>query len=192
MANRLTKIYTRTGDDGTTGKADGSRIAKDDGLIAAIGDVDELNSVLATVIVHAPEDFTDSLHSVQNRLFDIGAELAMTGSDYGPFPGINADDVAKLEQELDALNDKLEPLKEFILPGGCAAAAHCHHARAVCRRAERSLVSVNRVQALSAELMAYVNRLSDYLFVLARSINHTQGVEEILWDSDKRKMKNEK
>ena len=192
MANRLTKIYTRTGDDGTTGKADGSRIAKDDGLIAAIGDVDELNSVLATVIIHVPESFTDSLRSVQNRLFDIGAELAMTGSDYGPFPGITADDVAQLEQELDQMNESLAPLKEFILPGGCAAAAHCHHARAVCRRAERSLVSVNRVQALNAELMAYVNRLSDYLFVLARSINHTQGVEEILWDSEKRKVKNEK
>jgi len=181
MANRLTKIYTRTGDDGTTGKADGSRIAKDDGLIAAIGDIDELNSVLATVIVHAPEDFTDSLHSVQNRLFDIGAELAMTGSDYGPFPGINADDVVRLEQVLDELNAKLEPLKEFILPGGGAAASYCHVARAVCRRAERALVSLNRTQALNTDLMAYVNRLSDYLFVLARSINHTQGVEEIYW-----------
>ena len=191
MANRLTKIYTRTGDDGTTGKADGSRVAKDDRLIAAIGDIDELNSVLATVVLHAPDEFTAALRAIQNRLFDIGAELAMTGSDFGPFAGISADDVAQLEQQLDELNSKLEPLKEFILPGGSAAASYCHLARAVCRRAERALVSLNRTQSLNVDLMSYVNRLSDYLFVLARSINHTQGVEEILWDSDKRKMNNE-
>ena len=183
MGNRLTKIYTRTGDAGDTGTADGSRIAKDDTLMHAIGDVDELNSHLAVVACHAPEEYRSSIKSIQNTLFDVGAELAMLGMDEAPVL-LHEDKTVQLEQALDELNKSLPVLKEFILPGGGLAASHCHVARSVCRRAERSLVSLNRQKKLNAELMAYINRLSDYLFVLARTLSREDGNSEVFWGHD--------
>jgi len=184
MANRLTKIYTRTGDDGSTGMADGSRVAKDDLLVHVIGEVDELNSQLAVVVCHAADDFSSSLKIIQNELFNIGAELTLGQA------MIEQESVNWLENNLDELNLPLTPLKEFILPGGGLAASHCHVARAICRRAERSLVSLNKKNELNTYLMAYINRLSDYLFVLARAISKEQGEDETYWESDR--MKNEK
>jgi len=177
MANRLTKIYTRTGDDGSTGMADGSRLAKDELRVHAIGDIDELNSQLAVLACHAPAGSAESIRTIQDELFNVGAELA-TG-----VPMIRQQHVDWLELSLDQLNQSLSPLQEFILPGGGLAAAHCHVARAVCRRAERTLVGLNRQQALNSCLMAYI--LSDYLFVLARAISKAQGMDEVYWRSEK-------
>ena len=177
MANRLTKIYTRTGDDGSTGMADGTRVAKDDLLVHAIGEVDELNSQLAVVACHASDEFTGSIKAIQNELFNVGAELTL-----GQVI-IKQENINWLEQNLDALNLTLTPLKEFILPGGGLAASHCHVARAICRRAERSLVRLNKQNELNSSLMAYINRLSDYLFVLARMISKAEGKEETYWQS---------
>ena len=177
MANRLTKIYTRTGDDGSTGMADGSRVAKDDLLVHVIGEVDELNSQLAVVACHAADDFTGSIKAIQNELFNVGAELTL-----GQVI-IKQENINWLEQNLDALNLTLTPLKEFILPGGGLAASHCHVARAICRRAERSLVRLNKQNELNSYLMAYINRLSDYLFVLARMLSKAEGKEESYWQS---------
>ena len=185
MGNRLTKIYTRTGDKGTTGMADGSRIEKDDMLVNAIGDIDDLNSQLAVLVCHIPETFCESVTTIQNELFNVGAELA-TGKAM-----ITKDEVNWLENALDALNQSLPPLKEFILPGGGLAAAHCHVARAICRRAERTLVSLSKVRSVNDNLKAYVNRLSDYLFVLARSISKETGASEVYWQSDRIKELNE-
>ena len=179
MANRLTKIYTRTGDDGSTGMADGSRVAKDDLLIQAIGEVDELNSQLAVLVSHVPDDFNGAIFEIQNELFNVGAELSMGQA------MIEHSHVETLEKSLDALNENLPPLKEFILPGGGLAASHCHVARAVCRRVERSLVSLNNQKKLNGYLMAYVNRLSDYLFVLARAIGQYEGEDEVYWQSNR-------
>ena len=179
MGNRLSKIYTRTGDAGDTGMADGSRVAKDDLLVHAIGEVDELNSQLAVIICHAPESFVSSIQNIQNDLFDVGAELTMNE------PLIKQENIDVLEQSLDTLNDSLTPLKEFILPGGGLAASHCHVARSVCRRAERCLVSLNNQNRLNRHLMAYINRLSDYLFVLARAISKVEGKDEVYWQSER-------
>ena len=179
MGNRLSKIYTRTGDAGDTGMADGTRVAKDDLLVHAIGEVDELNSQLAVIICHAPESFKSAIQCIQNDLFNVGAELTMNA------PMINQENIDELEQSLDAINDSLTPLKEFILPGGGLAASHCHVARAVCRRAERCLVSLNEQDKLNVHLMAYINRLSDYLFVLARAISKAEGKDEIYWQSER-------
>lgn len=184
MANRLTKIYTRTGDDGSTGMANGTRVAKDELLICTIGDVDELNSQLAVVAFHAPPTFEGTIKAIQNELFNVGAELSMEQAI------ITEKSVNALEQSLDELNALLTPLKEFILPGGGLAASHCHVARAICRRAERSLVSLNRKSSLNTYLLAYINRLSDYLFVLARAISRQEGADEVYWQSGR--MKNEK
>ena len=181
MGNRLTKIYTRTGDDGTTGMADGARMAKDDLLVHAIGDIDELNSQLAILAYHAPASFTSAIRTIQNELFNAGAELSL-GS-----PLIGRQQVDWLEHALDDINCELAPLKEFILPGGGLAASHCHVARAVCRRAERSLVSLDKRKTLNSDLKAYINRLSDYLFVLARAISQFEGAEEVYWQSEKLK-----
>jgi len=179
MADRLTKIYTRTGDDGSTGMADGSRVAKDDLLVQAIGDVDELNSQLAVLACHAPEEFNGSIRTVQNELFNVGAELTL-----GQIM-VSQESIDWLEQNLDALNLSLTTLKEFILPGGGLAASHCHVARAICRRAERSLVSLDIRASLNNDLMAYINRLSDYLFVLARAISKLEGKDEVYWQSER-------
>jgi cob(I)alamin adenosyltransferase len=179
MGNRLSKIYTRTGDDGSTGMADGSRVDKDDLLVCAIGDIDELNSQLAVLIYHSPEVFSDSIKIIQNELFNVGAELAMGQAI------IQQESINSLEQSLDELNKSLTPLKEFILPGGGLAASHCHVARAICRRAERTLVSLNKNKPVSKELMSYINRLSDYLFVLARAISKELGEDEVYWQSER-------
>ena len=184
MANRLTKIYTRTGDDGSTGMADGTRVPKDDLLVHAIGEIDELNSQLAVLLYHSPDIFVADIQAIQNELFNVGAELAMNHAI------IEQGSVDVLEQSLDAMNESLQPLKEFILPGGGLAASHCHVSRAVCRRAERSLVSLNKQHELNIHLLAYVNRLSDYLFVLARAISKQEGADEIYWQSNR--IKNEK
>lgn len=184
MANRLTKIYTRTGDDGSTGMADGTRVAKDELLVHAIGEVDELNSQLAVLSCHAAEVFLEPIKIVQNELFNVGAELTLGQA------MIMQAQVDWLEQSLDTLNQSLPPLKEFILPGGGLAASHCHVTRAICRRVERSLVSLDKQQALNQYLKSYINRLSDYLFVLARAISQHEGKDEIYWQSVK--MKNEK
>ncbi len=184
MGNRLSKIYTRTGDDGHTGMADGSRLAKDALVIHAIGEVDELNSQLAVLACHSPDDLAAQIKVIQNELFNVGAELSMGESI------IEQSSVDRLEASLDELNQSLPPLKEFILPGGGLAASHCHVARSICRRVERLLVSLNKEKALGAILMAYINRLSDYLFVLARAISKLEGADEVYWQSNR--MNNEK
>lgn len=177
MGNRLTRIYTRTGDQGTTGLAGGQRVAKDDARIEAIGTVDELNSVLATVLAHpVPDPVRAALAQVQNDLFDLGGELSLPER-----PAVVAGDVQRLEQALDGFNAALPVLDEFILPGGGPAGAACQVARAVCRRAERRLVTLARHEPVRPEPLAYLNRLSDLLFVLARVIAHAEGRAEICW-----------
>ena len=180
MGNRLTKIYTRTGDAGDTGKADGTRVSKDDCLIHAQGDVDELNSFIGLLASKVDDEALDQLIlKIQHDLFNIGAEISLSQ------PLITAKDVAYLEQRLDHYNAGLPPLKEFILPGGGEAASLCHVARAVCRRAERNLVTLDNEHGVGSELLAYINRLSDLLFVLARVITRYAGEKEIYWQSDR-------
>ena len=176
MGNRLTKIYTRTGDAGETGKADGSRLSKDDSLIHAQGDIDELNSfigLLASKVADA--EVHELISRIQHDLFNIGAELSLSQ------PVILAEDVSNLEHQLDHYNADLPPLKEFILPGGGESACLCHVARSVCRRAERSLVSLHKQQVLGLELLAYINRLSDLLFVVARVLTRDADEDEVYW-----------
>jgi cob(I)alamin adenosyltransferase len=176
MGNRLTKIYTRTGDAGETGTADGSRVSKDDKLIHAQGDIDELNSFIGLVASQVDDtDLNLLFNRIQHDLFNVGAEISMSQ------PLISSNDVAFLEQQLDEYNVTLAPLEEFILPGGGETACLCHVTRAVCRRAERNLVSLQEQQSLSAELLAYVNRLSDLLFVLARVLTQIDGEQEVYW-----------
>ena len=180
---KLNKIYTRTGDDGTTGLVDGSRLAKDHPRMVAIGDVDELNSMLGMALVHASGEVAGQLGTIQNDLFDLGADLATPGDDFTPGEmtlRITAAQVARLETELDAMNAELAPLTSFILPGGGDAPAMVHMARAICRRAERSAVAAAREVALNPEALKYLNRLSDYLFVMARWLNG-KGAADVLW-----------
>jgi len=177
MGHRLSKIYTRTGDDGSTGLGDGSRTDKDSPRVEAFGAVDELNSVIGQLLSdELPADIRAELIDVQHDLFDIGAELCVPGHSV-----ITDRQVERLEHCLDRWNADLEPLKEFILPGGCAAAAVCHVARSVCRRAERRVVSLARSEALNSAGQRYLNRLSDLLFVVARSLNRAAGVDDVLW-----------
>jgi cob(I)alamin adenosyltransferase len=177
MGNRLSKIYTRTGDDGTTGLGDGSRIGKDSLRVEAYGTVDELNSLLGVLMATADNTpYRELLSDVQHNLFDLGGELCIPGHEV-----ITATQVGWLEQQLDELNNDLEPLKDFILPGGSLAAAHCHVARTVCRRAERLVVSLARTDTINPENIHYLNRLSDLLFVLARKLNQYAGVADRLW-----------
>lgn len=177
MGYRLSKIYTKTGDKGETGMADGSRVAKDHIKVAAIGDVDELNSQIGLLVVEtASVEMKDKLNQVQHILFDLGAELTLP-----EYVAIEEQHVTFLESYLDQLNSKLKPLDEFILPGGSRAAAQAHIVRSVCRRVERSLVSLNREQALNKASMAFINRLSDLLFVIARQCCADDGVEEVYW-----------
>ena len=164
MGHRLSKIYTRTGDDGTTGLADGNRVEKDSARVEAMGAVDELNSLLGVVLSHSLGEAAQScLVDVQHALFDIGGELAIPGA-----LTVTASYVEGLENALDGFNAELAPLKEFILPGGGAAAAATHVARTVCRRAERRLLALSRVDPVNEQSRRYLNRLSDLLFVLAR------------------------
>jgi cob(I)alamin adenosyltransferase len=180
MGHRLTRIYTRTGDDGTTGLANGSRVAKDSLRIAAIGAVDELNSALGAVLAETiEEDIRACLTDVQHRLFDLGGELAV------PDHAVMRDaQVTRLENWIDRFNAPLPPLKDFILPGGTRAAALTHMARATCRRAERSLVALSRAETVPPVLLRYLNRLSDLLFVAARRVNQGAGVNDVLWRPD--------
>lgn len=177
MGHRLSKIYTRTGDDGTTGLGDGSRVEKDNLRVEAYGTIDELNSQLGLVLAFSPpSEISTLLTCIQHELFDLGGEISVPGRVV-----ISSDHVERLEKELDKYNSGLQPLKEFILPGGSQLAAQCHICRAVCRRAERRLVSLKREEAVSEYAMKYLNRLSDLLFVLARSLNANQKVGDVLW-----------
>lgn len=179
MGNRLSKIYTRTGDDGTTGLGDGTRVAKDSLRIDAMGDVDELNSVLGLLITEGvPDILLDLLTQIQHDLFNLGGEICIP--DYVILQQANIDN---LEEAIDTLNDDLEPLKEFILPGGTKAAAFCHLARTVCRRAERKLITLARSEKVTDISLKYLNRLSDLLFVLCRIINKEAGVSDVLWNN---------
>lgn len=182
MGKRLTKIYTRTGDDGSTGMADGSRVAKDSAVIEAIGEVDELNCCIGLVLTHPlPDDVRQLLVEIQHQLFDLGGELS-----YPPYSKIDSERVLWLEARLDSFNESLPPLQEFVLPDGTPAVAACHLARAVCRRAERRLVGWQRSSpGLNKQLLIYMNRLSDLLFVLCRVLMNFEGQSETLWRSDK-------
>ena len=176
MANRLSKIVTRTGDKGTTGLADGTRVSKDSMRIHCLGTVDELNSQLGLLLCEAlPEDVRDLLLQVQNDLFDLGGSLAY------PVAPFSEDKLASLDNAIAHYNTDLPPLKEFILPGGTRAACLCHIARTVARRAERELVALAQSEAAPPHGLPYLNRLSDLLFVLSRVLNRSAGQTETLW-----------
>jgi cob(I)alamin adenosyltransferase len=182
MGNRLSRIYTRTGDDGTTGLGDGSRTPKEAPRIEAIGAVDELNSAVGMVLAvpDLPLPVTGLLLEVQHDLFDLGGELSIPGHTVlGPAH------ITRLEQTLDGFNDSLPPLKEFILPSGGPATAACHLARAIARRAERRVWTLSRTQTVAPTLPQYLNRLSDLLFVLARVLVHHERGSEVLWRHDR-------
>ena len=178
MGNRLSRIYTRTGDDGTTGLGDGSRVPKDSLRVEAYGTVDELNSVLGVLLAvpGLPQAVTACLTEVQHELFDMGGELCIPGH-----RAISDAQVTRLEHTLDELNEALPPLKEFILPGGGAAAAACHLARTVARRAERRVVTLARAESVGPGVGKYLNRLSDLLFVIARVLARHERGTEVLW-----------
>lgn len=177
MGHRLSKIVTRTGDAGTTGLGDGSRVAKDSVRIDAIGDIDELNSTLGLLLSEPlPDAVAACLTSVQHDLFDLGGELSIPGH-----VALTDAHVLRLEAAVETFNADLGALKEFILPGGMRAAAIAHVARTVCRRAERTLVRMAAVEPVSAAVRRYVNRLSDLLFVLARTLNRAAGAPDVLW-----------
>lgn len=177
---RLTRIYTRTGDTGTTALANGTRVAKSSPRIGALGDVDELNSTLGVLLAELPHSHTliKLLQPVQNQLFDLGSELAVADPD---FQALSESSITQLESWLDQLNAQLPPLQEFILPGGNRCAALCHLARSVCRRAERSLHLLSDTETGSPLGARYLNRLSDLLFVMARALAREQGDTEVLW-----------
>ncbi len=171
---KLNKIYTRTGDDGTTGLVDGSRRAKFDARMKAIGEVDEANSVIGHAVIAVAEETGRNLQRIQNDLFDLGADLATPGEDFEPSEmvlRVVPSQTEWLEGAIDALNEGLPPLTSFILPGGSEAAARIHIARATVRRAERAAVELDNVEPVNPQALAYLNRLSDYLFVLARATN---------------------
>lgn len=183
MGHRLSKIYTRTGDAGTTGLGDGSRTPKDSARIEAIGAVDELNSAIGVLLAESVKpEVRSCLTDVQHELFDFGGELSVPG-----YSSITEAHAKRLERVLDHFNAELSPLKEFILPGGSRAAALCHVARAVCRRAERRVIALGRVEQLSPELQRYLNRLSDLLFVLCRVLNRHAGESDVLWQPGRNK-----
>jgi cob(I)alamin adenosyltransferase len=184
MGNRLSKIYTRTGDGGTTGLGDGSRVAKDSARVEAYGTVDELNSIIGVLLAvpGLPQPVATCLTEVQHELFDLGGELCIPGHRV-----ITAEQVTRLEKELDGFNDELPPLKEFILPGGGPAAAVCHLARTVARRAERRVWTLARAEPVAPEVTQYLNRLSDLLFVLARVLARHERGTEVLWRHERGK-----
>lgn len=181
MGHRLSKIVTRTGDAGTTGLADGSRVAKDSLRIVAVGEVDELNSLLGLLLCEElPPQVRELLLDVQHDLFDLGGELAVPG---GVF--LTAAQPARLEAAVERFNGELRPLAEFILPGGSRPAVLAHLARAVCRRAERAMVALGAAESVSDAARQYLNRLSDLLFVLGRWLNKTAGGGDVLWRKGK-------
>ncbi len=180
MGHRLSRIYTRTGDDGTTGLGDGRRLAKDSLRIEAIGAVDELNSQIGAILAQEiDEDIHRCLTTVQHQLFNIGGELCLPATTL-----LRHEETTRLERWLDRFNAELPPLEEFILPGGSPAAASCHIARAVCRRAERRLIALRREEEVGEALLTYLNRLSDLLFVLARTLCRQALGREIVWRSE--------
>lgn len=183
MGNRLSKIYTRTGDKGTTGLGDGSRVDKDDLRVETFGTVDELNSMVGLILASELDDSVRAcLTRTQHELFDLGGELCMPG--YTLVPEACVD---QLETDLDRFNEDLPPLKDFILPGGSESAARCHLARTVCRRAERLMVSLAKVEDINEISLRYLNRLSDLLFVIARVLARANGGKEVIWvHGDKR------
>ena len=182
MGKRLSKIYTRTGDDGTTGLGDGSRTPKDSARVEAYGTVDEANSVIGLLLAEdsVPDSIRDSLTEVQHDLFELGGELCIPGHS-----AIRAEDISRLEAELDVHNADLPALKEFILPGGGRAAATCHVARTVVRRAERRTKSLADAETVRTEALQYLNRLSDLLFVYARVLARIETGQEVLWKRDR-------
>jgi cob(I)alamin adenosyltransferase len=179
VGNRLSKIYTRTGDDGSTGLGDGARVHKDALRVEAYGTVDELNSIIGLMLASdgLQQDINACLVRIQNQLFDLGGELCIPGT-----TAITEDAVRELESSLDQFNADLPPLKDFILPGGIQAAAVCHVARTICRRAERRLCSLAKDEPVNEQALKYVNRLSDLLFVVARILNRRSGTDEPLWN----------
>jgi len=178
MGNRLSKIYTRTGDEGTTGLGDGTRVPKDNLRVEAYGTVDETNSAIGVVLamVQLPGKMRSCLTDVQHDLFDLGGELCIPGA-----RKITPEYTKRLEEQLDSFNESLPPLKEFILPGGGPAAAATHLARTICRRAERVCWSLAREESVGADVMIYLNRLSDLLFVLARVLARQDKGGEVFW-----------
>ena len=183
MGNRLSKIYTRTGDDGTTGLGDGSRVRKDSARVNAYGTVDELNSTIGMLLAQdVGQDIAEHLTQIQHDLFDLGGELCIPGMAL-----VFDADIERLENVLDRYNDELPPLKDFILPAGGMAAATCHLARTVCRRAEREVVTLAEHESVRAEATRYLNRLSDLLFVLARVLARRGGQGEVLWQHERRR-----
>jgi len=182
MGHRLTKITTRTGDAGETGLGDGARVSKDSARIQALGDVDELNSALGMVLAEElPDAMRAALQAAQQDLFDVGGELSIPGHQM-----VGDGQVARLDALLEEWNANLAPLKEFILPGGSRAAAAAHLARAICRRAERSVVALGRAEPVSANTRRYLNRLSDLLFVAGRALNRHAGRGDVLWRHERK------
>ena len=182
MGKRLSKIYTRTGDDGTTGLGDGTRVAKDSVRVDAYGTVDEANSAIGVTLAcpSVPQIIADILTEVQHDLFELGGELCIPGHS-----AVTDQYVERLESELDGLNKDLPALEEFILPGGGQAAAACHLARTIVRRAERRVTTLTAVETVRPEVIRYLNRLSDLLFVIARVLARAENGQEVLWQRDR-------
>jgi cob(I)alamin adenosyltransferase len=183
---RITKVYTRTGDEGMTGLGSGARVSKTSARIGAFGVIDELNATIGVVLANEPrKDTAETLARIQNELFHVGADLCIPEQDKQRFPGprIEARHVTALETDMDRLSENLPPLENFILPGGSAAAAYLHLARTTCRRAERDIVHLAHEEAINVSIPPYLNRLSDLLFVLARYENQAAGYDDVVWDS---------
>jgi len=182
MGNRLSKIYTKTGDDGTTGLGDGSRVSKDTNRVEAYGTVDEANSAIGMVLAYdaVPDDIRRCLTEVQHDLFELGGELCIPGH-----ASVEDHFIARLERELDRLNADLPALKDFILPGGGRAAAACHLARTIVRRAERRLTTLKSEESVRDEGLRYLNRLSDLLFVIARLLARAESGQEVIWNRER-------
>ncbi len=177
MGHRLSRIYTRTGDKGTTGLGDGSRVEKDHIRVEAFGTVDELNSAIGLIRAETlPAGMDELFSTIQHRLFDLGGELSVPG-----YTVVEQSDIDELEQQLDAYNESLPMLKEFILPAGGRATAHCHLARTICRRAERRVYTLSKSETVNSASIAYLNRLSDLLFVTARVLARFENGQEVLW-----------
>ncbi|HJW29746.1 MAG TPA: cob(I)yrinic acid a,c-diamide adenosyltransferase [Saprospiraceae bacterium] len=184
-----TKIYTKTGDDGTTGLFGGARLPKDDIRIEAYGTVDELNAVIGCLrATHQLQEINQLLETIQSRLFTIGANLASDPGKDMITPDLTDEDITVIEQEIDRMQEKLPVLKHFIIPGGSTSVAMAHLARTVCRRAERRCVTLSHTSVVEHRILLYLNRLSDYFFVLARYLGAQEGVEETKWISRKKKM----
>jgi cob(I)alamin adenosyltransferase len=180
MANRLTKIYTRTGDQGKTGLADGFRVDKFHARIESLGNIDELNSIIGILLTEKlPSDKKAILERIQHDLFDIGGELSIPNH-----TKIDDKKIDFLENSLDDMNNELQPLKEFILPGGSKTSSYCHLARTVCRRVERNLFKLAQTDKVNEASLKYINRLSDTLFVLARFLNKINQFDDIFWKKD--------